>query len=84
MSAGQSLSRDATSAEHVFIYRNVSYTVWGEVEGIRYWAIFPGDGPVYGARGGYVGATGDRGSFRRAVNAAEAAIDVWLGRHPGV
>ena len=84
MSASQSASRDATSAEQVLIYRNVSYTIGKEIGGERYWAIYPGDGPSFGARGGYVGAAGGLGSFRGAVKAAEAAINAWLDGHSGV
>ena len=84
MSGSQSASRDTSSAEQVLIYRNVSYTVGKEIGGARYWAIYPGDGPTFGGRGGYAGASGGLGSFRSAVKAAEAAIDAWLNRHPGV
>jgi hypothetical protein len=84
MSASQSTSREATSAEHVLFYRSVSYSIGREIGGSRYWAVYPGDGPVYGVRGGFAGATKNLGSFRSAVRAAEAAIDAWLNTHSGV
>ena len=60
MSASQVLSREATAADQVLIYRNILYAIGKEVGGARHWAIYPRDAPLNAQPQGI--SSGDRGS----------------------
>ena len=68
--------------QQTLFYRDCRYVVGPESDRGRDWAIFPDNGPQSGATTGRARSEGLRGSFKVAVQAAQAAIDGWLAQAP--
>jgi hypothetical protein len=64
----------------IIFHRNVSISIGPERTGVRSWIIFPADGPLGGSERGKSDNIGCGGSFRKAVQDAQAAVDRWLDR----
>ena len=62
--------------DQVLHHRGVRYVVGHQVGAVREWTIYP-DGEACVQKGQTITAQGI-GSFKAAVRAAQAAIDVWL------